>query len=156
MTEPVGWGAANASLRDFGTYEACLARIERLAPDTPPRWGRMSVAQMLAHCAEVQQVMNGKPLEGTPWLLRLAGPLIKRAVLSRRPYPRGAKTHPQYLQVSKKEFEAEKRRLLATLAGFHAAGGEGARHPLFGPLTADEAGWGSFKHLDHHLRQFGV
>src|SRR3970040_1883839 len=79
MTEPVGWGAANASLRDFGTYEACLARIERLAPDTPPRWGRMSVAQMLAHCAEVQQVMNGKPLEGTPWLLRLPRPPLPPA-----------------------------------------------------------------------------
>jgi hypothetical protein len=144
------------TLLDDAVYENCLDRIGRLASDTPPRWGRMSVAQMLAHCAEVQEVMNGKPLEGTPWLLRLAGPLIKRAVLGRRPYPNGVKTHPQYLQTSEKRFEPEKRRLLKALDEFHAAGAEGARHPLFGPMSADEAGWGAFKHLDHHLRQFGV
>lgn len=144
------------TLLDDAVWEASLERIERLAPDTRPRWGRMSVAQMLAHCAEVQEVMNGKPLEGTPWLLRLAGPLIKRAVLSRRPYPKGVRTHPQYLQTSEKRFEPEKRRLLAALSEFRASDAQGARHPLFGPLSAEEAGWGAFKHLDHHLRQFGV
>jgi len=144
------------TLLDDAVWESCLERIERLSSDARPRWGRMSVAQMLAHCAEVQEVMNGKPLEGTPWLLRLAGPLIKRAVLSRRPYPKGVKTHPQYLQTSDKRFEPEKRRLLKALDEFRVAGAEGARHPLFGPMSAEEAGWGAFKHLDHHLRQFGV
>lgn len=144
------------SLLDAEVYDDCLRRIGRLAPDTPPRWGRMEVAQMLAHCAEVQEVMNGKPLEGTPWLFRLVRPLIKRAVLSRRPYPKGVKTHPQYLQRSEKHFEPEKRRLLEALAEFRASGAKGARHPLFGPLTPEEAGWGAFKHLDHHLRQFGA
>jgi hypothetical protein len=144
------------TLLDEDVYAACLERIDRLAPDTGPRWGRMSGAPKLAHCAEVQEVMNGKPLEGTPWLLRLAGPLIKHAVLSRRPYPKGAKTHPQYLQTSEKEFEPEKRRLLKALAAFRTAGAQGARHPLFGPLSPEEAGWGAFKHVDHHLRQFGV
>ncbi len=144
------------TLLDDAVYAGCLERIDRLAPDTQPRWGSMSIAQMLAHCAEVQEVMNGKPLEDTPWLLRVAGPLIKRAVLSRRPFPRGVKTHPQYLQTSEKRFEPEKRRLLEALEEFRATGAEGARHPLFGPLSTEEAGWGSFKHLDHHLRQFGV
>lgn len=144
------------TLLDDAVYTGCLERLERLAPDTQPRWGSMSAAQMLAHCAEVQEVMNGKPLEGTPWLLRLAGPLIKRAVLSRRPFPKGVKTHPQYLQTSEKRFEPEKRRLLKALGEFRASGAEGARHPLFGPLSAEEAGWGAFKHLDHHLRQFGA
>jgi len=151
-----GTGAEPPSLLDEVVYQNCLERIEGLTPETPPRWGSMSAAQMLAHCAEVQEVMNGKPLEGTPWLLRLAGPLIKRAVLSRRPYPKGAKTHPQYLQTSEKDFEPEKRRLLKALAAFRAAGAQGARHPLFGPLSPEEAGWGAFKHFDHHLRQFGV
>lgn len=144
------------TLLDDAVYESCLARLDRLTPESRPRWGSMSVAQMLAHCAEVQEVTNGKPLEGTPWLLRLAGPLIKRAVLSRRPYPKGVRTHPQYLQTSEKRFEPEKRRLLEALREFRASGAEGARHPLFGPLSAEEAGWGAFKHLDHHLRQFGV
>jgi hypothetical protein len=151
-----GTGAEQPSLLDEVVYENCLERIDSLTPESPPRWGSMSVAQMLAHCAEVQEVMNGKPLEGTPWLLRLAGPLIKRAVLSRRPYRRGARTHPQYLQTSKKRFEPEKGRLLEALAAFRAAGAQGARHPLFGPLSAEEAGWGAFKHVDHHLRQFGA
>ena len=139
------------TLFDDAVYENCLERIDRLAPEARPRWGSMSVAQMLAHCSEVQEVMNGKPLEGTPWLLRLAGPLIKRAVLGRRPYPKGVKTHPQYLQTSSRRFEPEKHRLLEALAEFRSTGAEGARHPLFGPLSPGEAGWGAFKHLDHHL-----
>lgn len=144
------------SLLDDVVYESCLERLARLTSDSRPRWGSMSIAQMLAHCAEVQEVMNGKPLEDTPWLLRVAGPLIKRAVLSRRPFPKGVKTHPQYLQTSARRFEPEKRRLLEALEEFRATGAQGARHPLFGPLSPEEAGWGSFKHLDHHLRQFGV
>jgi hypothetical protein len=30
------------------------------------------------------------------------------------------------------------------------------KHPFFGPMTAEEWGIISYKHLDHHLKQFGV
>lgn len=144
---------------DDGTYEELRSRIDRLTPDSEPEWGRMSAAQMCAHCSEVAEVANGKALVGTPWYIRLMGGLIKKLVLSGRPYPRGTRTHPQYLIRETADFEAQKARLLEVLESMHAAGrahAEGKRHPLFGPMTAEEHGWATYKHLDHHLTQFGV
>jgi hypothetical protein len=118
----------------------------------------MTPAQMLAHCSEVQEVLNGtRELVGTPLPLRLIAPLIRRVVVSDKPYPRGSRTHPQYIQDGEKDFEAERRRLLKALEVFRDSEHEPApRHPLFGRLSHPERGRSSYKHLDHHLRQFGV
>jgi hypothetical protein len=139
-------------------YDRCLARLDRLAEDTKPGWGTMTPAQMLAHCAEVQEVANGsRELSGTPLPLKLLGPLIRRAVVSDRPYPKDARTHPQYRQREERDFDAEKQRLLSALEAFRRAeDAPPARHPLFGTLDHDERGRSSYKHLDHHLRQFGL
>lgn len=143
-------------LHDEAVYRSVRDRVERLAPDSERRWGEMSPARMLAHCTEVQKVMNGGPLEGTPWYVKLAAPLVKRSVLGSRPFPKGVPTHPQYEITSEKEFESEKRLLLAALESFRARGPTPVDHPIFGRLTPEEAGWGAYKHLDHHLSQFGV
>ena len=146
------------SLFSPDVHDDCVRRIERLTADTLPEWGVMSAAQMLSHCADVQEVMNGsRELEGTPLPMRLLGPLIRRMVVSGRPYPKGSRTHPQYLQTEDRVFDAEKRRLLTALEEFRATEhGPTVRHALFGEMTRDERGWSSYKHLDHHLRQFGV
>jgi hypothetical protein len=144
---------------DDETYEALIARLERLTPETAPRWGRMNAAQMCAHCAEVAEVANGGPLVGTPWYVRLMGGLIKKMVLSVKPYPRGAKTHPQFEIPTSVEFDEQKARLVTVLAGMHSAGRAHAaetRHPIFGSMSADEHGWATYKHLNHHLTQFGL
>ena len=96
---------------DEGTYEGLRSRIARLKPDSRPEWGGMSAAQMCAHCSEVAEVANGKALVGTPWYIRLMGGLIKKLVLSDRPYPRETRTHPQYLIRETTDFEAQKARL---------------------------------------------
>ena len=143
-------------LHDPAVAESVRDRIGSLDRSSGPRWGEMSVGQMLAHCAEVQEVLNGKPLEGTPWYARLASPLIKRAVLSDRPYPRGIRTHPQYLVTDRREFVVERDRLLDAVGAAVERGGKDVAHPMFGRLTPEEAGWAGYKHLDHHLTQFGV
>ncbi len=40
--------------------------------------------------------------------------------------------------------------------GQQDAQGDWPKHPLFGPLSGEEWGALSWKHLDYHLRQFGV
>jgi len=106
-------------------YENCLKRIEQLTPETQPQWGTMTAAQMLAHCAEIQEVSNGKELKNTPFIAKLFRGLIRKMVLNDKPYPKSKKTHPQYLQTKVCDFVNE------------------------------EKGWGMYKHLDHHLTQFG-
>jgi hypothetical protein len=136
--------------------ETCLQRIEGLTADTKPQWGSMSAAQMLAHCAEVQEVANGKDLVGTPFFVEIIARVIRDMVVSDKPYPRNSRTHPQYVQHQEQDFELEKLRLLAALDSFVDAGPTEGRHPLFGRMSADERGWSCHKHLDHHLTQFGV
>lgn len=146
------------SLYTAEVHEECLGRIERLSPEAVPGWGRMTPAQMLAHCAEILEVANGKELRNTPFLARLFKGLIRRAVVGDKPFPRNARTHPQYRQTADRDFEAERQRLLAALDAFRNAGEDERRrpHPLFGEMTDDERGWSMYKHLDHHLGQFGV
>lgn len=133
-------------------------RISALSAMTPAKWGKMSAAQMLAHCAEVQDVANGKDLSHTPFAIRLFASFIKRAVTSVKPYPRDVRTHPQYVVDRDVDFEEARERLLAAIRAMHEklAGVKAIQHPLFGRMTREEAGWAMYKHLDHHLRQFGV
>ena len=145
-----------AQLLDDATYEQALRRIASLRPESAGLWGRMDVAQMLAHCAEVLEVTHGKPLHGTPWLIRLMGPVIKRLILIEGPYRRNSPTHYQYVITDTRDFERERARLLAVPDALRAAGPRAIRHPIFGLMTAEEVGWSAYRHLDHHLQQFGA
>lgn len=147
------------SLYSPEVYRKCLARIAKLTPESKPKWGKMSVAQMLAHCAEIQDVSNGKLLENTRFIARLFKGMIRKMVLSNKPYPKSMKTHPQYEQTSSRDFHAEKQHLLKALEGFVNADMEKVaevEHTFLGKMTLEEKGWANYKHLDHHLIQFGV
>lgn len=140
-------------------YRECLSRIDKLRPDSTPEWGSMSPAQMLAHCAEIQEVSNGKALTGTPWFIKPFKGFIRKMVLNDQPYSKGIRTHPQYQMDDEKDFETEKERLKRSIETFVndvKQEKEVPAHPILGTMTHEERGWGMYKHLDHHLRQFGV
>jgi hypothetical protein len=147
------------SLYDIATMDAVAARVDALSETTPPEWGKMDVAQMLGHCAEILEVANGKPLTGTPWIARLFKGMIRKMVVGPKPYAHSITTHPQYVVSGTRDFLTQKTRLTAALKVMSEEGPEGApqtEHALFGRMTAQEKGWGMYKHLDHHLTQFGV
>lgn len=147
------------SLFDPEVYGECINRINRLTEHTIPQWGTMDAAQMLAHCAEVLEVMNGKDLNNTPVIVRLFKPLVRHMVVNIRAYSEGTRTHPQYIQDTERVFEFEKRRLLNALKEFITRSVEEAnsvRHPLLGKMSFEDRDWSMYKHLDHHLRQFGL
>ena len=144
------------NLLDLEVYEATVERIQKLTHTSAAVWGKMDVAQMMAHCAETIDVANGKPLKGTPWYVKLFSGYIKKMVLNDKPYPRDLKTHPQYLMTEPEDFDRQKQRLLNSLKAMIALGRVNSEHSLFGTMTPEEKGWGMYKHLDHHLTQFGV
>jgi hypothetical protein len=139
-------------------YQECLKRIEQLTAETRPQWGRMTAAQMLSHSSEILEVSNGKELKNTPFLAKLFKGMIRTMVVNQKPYPKNTKTHPQYRKVSDYDFGMEKKRLLTALDTFSKKEKSAGRpkHPLFGEMTSEERSWGMYKHLDHHLTQFGV
>ena len=144
------------SLFDDAAYAEIVARLDKLSADSTPKWGKMTIGQMLAHSAAVQEIGNGKDLEGTNFIAQLFKGLIKKMLLSDKPYPHNSRTHPQFVVTTPADFEREKSRLVAAMESIRANGARADGHPLFGPLTDDEWGWMYFKHLNHHLEQFGV
>lgn len=139
------------------TYQECIQRIENLNPNLNPQWGEMSVAQMLAHCSLVQAVYNGNKdmVDIHPQLFEIKD-LIKNSVYGNDPVPPGAPTHSQYIINDERNFLTEKEKLLFELDYMFNNPEKVVEHPLFGVNSKEANGWAYFKHLDHHLRQFGV
>lgn len=149
------------SMYAIDAYEEVVRRIDNLQGDAAAQWGKMNVSAMLAHCSEIFEVFNGtKELKGTPWFMRPLRGLIRRAVFSAKPFRRGVPTHPQYdVSGGTFDFDDERDRLLANIAAFVSEDPDVAsrrEHPLLGVSTPDERGTMMYKHLDHHLSQFGV
>lgn len=137
-----------------------IARINRLTPQTQRLWGKMSVAQMLAHVNVAYELAydNIHPRPGA--VARFFAKLFaKKLVVGDRPYPKSTMTAPVFKVSDDKDFEQEKQRLIAYLEKTLALGAqhfEGRESPSFGPLTAREWSVLFYKHNDHHLQQFGV
>ena len=136
------------------------ARIERLRPDSRAQWGRMNVAQMLHHCQPVLEIPLGGQTDKPNMLMRLIGSMMKKKFVKPGvPFAKNSPTLSAFKTADDRDFNEEKRKLLAALNRFTDAGKGGTlqgRHPFFGPMNNREWEIMQWKHLDHHLRQFGV
>ena len=135
-------------------------RMGRLRPDSAPQWGKMNVAQMLAHCSAAIGIAVGSVTPPRILLGRLLGPLAKRSLIGNgEPMPRNSMTEKSMLITDERDFMVEKQRLQESIDSF-ASGGTGicTKHPhfFFGRLAPGEWAALMYQHLDHHLRQFGV
>lgn len=147
------------TLFEHSTTDEVIARIERLHADLQPQWGEMNVAQMLAHCAAFQDIAAGISGASRSWLGFFVGQLAKPVFYNDRPLPTNMSTLPEIRIADEKSFEAEKEKLIHKLRTFQANGPQGCTtrpHPFFGKLSAEQWGKGMYKHIDHHLRQFGA
>jgi hypothetical protein len=83
---------------------------------------------------------------------------IKHLILHVVPFPRSAPTAPELLVPDASPVDAIRSELVSLVerigAGPHE--GDGPIHPLFGRLSFREWGVATYKHADHHLRQFGA
>ncbi|MBW7452900.1 DUF1569 domain-containing protein [Paenibacillus sepulcri] len=136
-----------------------LTRIDKLSPQSQSQWGQMNVAQMLAHCTSFQDIPMGNSFPPRGWLGVLIGGFVKPLFYNDKPLPRNMSTIPTILIAEEKEFEQEKEILKQNIIAFQNNGPERCSthpHPFFGKLTPEQWGIGIYKHLDHHLKQFGV
>ena len=151
---------AQTSLYEGSIQRTATERINALTAESRPEWGKMDVAQMCAHCTETFEVMNGeKPLSKTPFIARLFKGSILKSLTNDKPISKNSPTHPQYKKVDQMQLDREKERLVAVIDRFvkeDEAQANARVHPFFGEMTADQRGIGMYKHLDHHLKQFGV
>lgn len=141
--------------------EDCISRINKLTPDSKPLWGKMDVARMLAHCCITYQYVYEpekfkKPNFVMQWVLRT---FVKSSVTNDVPYAKNIRTAPDFIIKEDKVFSDEKSRLIHFLHRSQQDGAsffDGRESFSFGKLNITEWNNMFYKHLDHHLTQFGV
>ncbi len=136
-----------------------LTRLERLAPDARPRWGRLTAPGMLAHVNDGLRMATGELAVARKRVPILRVPVFKQIVIFWLPFPRGAPTAPELLaRTDRASFDAERAafpRLIAEFAG-RADAAEWPSHPAFGAMSKRAWGALAYRHVDHHFRQFGI
>jgi len=145
-----------AILHDPGVRASFKKRMQMLRPETKPKWGRMTVDQMLWHVNMPLKESLGE-YSTAPVKVPLPRKLLRWLVLN-VPWPKGAKTRPDLVAAQHYDFEAERASCLALIDRF-AARDANATFPnsaMFGEMSCRHWGRLHAKHLDHHLRQFGV
>ena len=138
-----------------------IDRINRLTPQTRPLWGKMSVSQMLAHVNVSYELVYEEDKHPKPgaFMQLLLKWFAKRSIVNETPYKHNMRTAPFFLIKEDKDFEKEKARLIEFIQKTQQLGEdyfEGKKSHSFGRLTKLEWNNMFYKHLDHHLGQFGV
>jgi hypothetical protein len=148
------------SLFDKAAGNEILSRVEKIQPESTRQWGKMSVSQMMAHCSAQLQTAVGDSKPKRSLYGRLIGPLVRGLVSNEKPFFKNSPTDPSFVvKENNRVFAKEKTMLSGLIKRFIEGGNSGVTvhpHPFFGKLKAEEWGTLTYKHLDHHLRQFGV
>ncbi len=148
------------TLFDQKAHQEILLRIDNLTENSKPTWGKMDVAQMAKHCQMPLLVATGKmELSEKPgFLKKMIFMLYKPVMYNDKPWPENLTTPKDFRVIDKHIFEVERDLLKVNINDFHnkALNMHWPKHPFFGQFNTDQWGRMQYKHLDHHLRQFGV
>lgn len=149
------------NLFDKNVSNELINRIEQLKPNQTPLWGKMSVDKMLAHCNVAysytyQPEKFKKPSAFKKFMLKI---FVKNIVVSEKSYTKNGRTAPEFVIAESKDFEKEKAKLIENINKTQQLGASyfnGLENFSFGKMTDKE--WNNlfYKHLNHHLTQFGV
>ncbi|MEP7272348.1 MAG: DUF1569 domain-containing protein [Acidobacteriota bacterium] len=144
------------TLHDREARDKLGARLQGLASGKQAQWGKFTCPQMLAHVADGLRMALGElPVNSKNSPLRYWP--LKQLIIYWLPFPKGAPTAPELLARPAQSIDEELRTigLLLNKFGDHKGHAHWPAHPAFGQLT--EVDWGvlQYKHIEHHLRQFG-
>jgi hypothetical protein len=148
-----------STLADPNTQSSCCERIARIDPLAAPKWGRMTAHQMICHLNDSFRVATGEKY-ASPATNVLQRTVVKWIAL-RTPmkWPQGVPTRPELEPglggTPPADWESDRAKLYVLIAAFRDRT-EFAAHPMFGRLSQPDWMVWAYRHLDHHLRQFGV
>lgn len=141
-----------------------VRHLQQLHPSTPPRWGKMSVQQMIEHYAgDSIRIASGRLVFENFTTPAESLSRAKEFLMSEKPFQENTKNpllgeEPAPLQY--KTVQAAignlQQELIYFFEIFEKNPGLITRNPFFGNLNFDENVQFLYKHALHHLRQFGV
>ncbi|MDC6385974.1 DUF1569 domain-containing protein [Flagellimonas taeanensis] len=148
------------SLFNTEVHTEILARTNQLTESSHGLWGKMTVGQMLCHCQFPLKIAlgdHGNFKKVNP-LMKLLMKSFKKSMYDDKPWRHNLPTAKDLKVADDKDFSTEKKKLIKLIEDFHQQKDKKVwdPHPVFGSFTYDQWGQMQYKHLDHHLRQFGV
>jgi len=144
---------------DAATRDELLRRVDSIDGGSARQWGKMSAPQMLEHTARVLEIATGRRQTDQLLIGKLIAWIFKKDFVGEKPFGKNAPTGGDFIVKDEPALEPARDKLKALIRELNAAGEKGCDgrvHPFFGRLTGAEWGVSQFKHVDHHLRQFGV
>ena len=146
------------NLFEHSAVQEVLARLNTINANTPANWGKMNAAQMVAHCQATFQAYFGEIKMKRALIGRFFGKIAKRKLLSPKPWSRNLPTAREFKISNERNFEKERQKLIGYINRFVNEGYTitATKHPFFGEMSSQEWATLAYKHLDHHLRQFGA
>ena len=136
-----------------------IARIQSLTPESKPLWGKMNAAQMCKHCTLAIDVAFDKMDLKINFLMKLLGKLLKKRVFYGGEMGKNSPTAKEFMITSEEELEKTKAEFISNFSRFATEGKSSIKtmnHPFWGKMTYEDWDALMWKHVDHHLRQFGV
>jgi len=132
-------------------------RISKLSESSERQWGKMTVGQMAWHCQYPLKlaIKNKANTSKGNWFIKT---FFKKSLYNDKPWRKGLPTSPELKAKEPKDFKSESELLKTLVDDFHALKDRDIwyPHPMFGRFTPEQWGQLQYKHLDHHLKQFGV
>ena len=148
------------SVFDPATNVELINRINKITPEKKPDWGKMSADQMFAHVNVGYDIAYGKVDVSYNWFMKkMLGLFVRPMVVGDKPYKKNGQTAPIFLIEGGRDFDAEKTKLVEYIKRVESDGiafFKGKDSSSFGKMTVQECSNQFWKHLDHHLTQFGV
>lgn len=146
------------NLFEPATAAEVISRIQKLHPTSQAQWGKMNVAQMLAHCQAPMEVYFGEKKVKRQLMGILFGKMVIKKLLSDKPWRKSLPTAREFKIADARDFEVEKNKLVGIVSRFSEEGYTitSFTHPFFGKMSSQEYALFNYRHLNHHLQQFGV
>jgi hypothetical protein len=146
------------TLVDPADRASIVRRIGSLTDASRPRWGALTVGRMLCHLGDVYEAQYANAGRAFPGKLPFRAFPLKHLALYVIPFPRGVKVPRALFKTEPGELAEDTARVQRLTEEYPDRAGRNGwpGHPYFGPLTPAEWGVFNYKHLDHHLRQFGA
>jgi hypothetical protein len=138
--------------------QVIIDRINNLTPNSTPLWGKMTVSQMLKHCQAPIDVAFGTLQLKPNFIFQIMGKFFKNSIIKKE-FKKNSPTVPNFIYKSEYNFKESQQDLIEKVRKFSTKGTsiiKNPKHPFFGKMTFEEWDILQYKHLDHHLNQFGV
>ncbi|MEM7655183.1 MAG: DUF1569 domain-containing protein [Bacteroidota bacterium] len=145
---------------DPNIRRSLMLRVQSLSDQSAPEWGKMSLSQMLRHCIKNEELLLQDRAYPRTFIGRIFGGMVKRSMLkNEKPLAKNQPTHPDLIIQGEGDPEAEVTQWQALIDRYGELNSQQYAtfvHPFFGKMTMEEVGIAAYKHIDHHLRQFGA